>query len=246
MNKKTIYLLGCSFTDNVRGYLNEFFTKFKEDYNVINLAYPSRSNFQILEDIKLLPTDSKVIIQWSALTRPSGNPDYDIDWNIELNNLAFSDNDPLNFLINNFIKIVKRSNNILVEKNIKSFQYIGWVQWNDNELDCKIKEELLSLPITWFNTPSLTDVMPVTCWSYDCGTLNSKINQLDNKLDLWEWYPISWGGMSEWIRFNVNDELKRYKSIRQFDGYDDPHPTEYSSEYFYKSIILPEINKLFL
>jgi len=247
MDKHKIYLLGCSFTDCIKGFNNDFFSKFKyDDYDIINLAYISRSNFQILEDIKSIPNNSNVIIQWSALTRPDGITDYEMDWNKELNKLAFSNTDPLKFLIDNFIKIVKTANDILTHKKIKSFQYIGWVQWNDDEIDLTTSNLLNELPINWFKTPVLLDVIPNTCWTYNNKNLNIKLDNPSTELDLWQWNVITWGGMSEWIRLNVDDMLKRYIAINQIDGYNDPHPSEYASEQFYKNIILPEISKMIM
>ena len=246
MGKKTVYLLGCSFTDMVKHHNTPFFEKFRSEFNIINLAYLSRSNFQILEDVKSLPSDSVVFIQWSALTRPDGNPDYEEDWNKELNKLAFSNENPLKFLINNFIKIVSEANKILVEKNIKSFQYIGWVQWNDSELDDDLISKLKNLPINWFSTPKVNDVMPSNCWEYDSKSLVNKIKNLlgGNIPELWEWKSFSYGGMSEWIRFNVKDPYKRYIAIKSRDGYDDSHPSSYASEQFYINVILPELYKM--
>ena len=247
MEKKTIYLLGCSFTDAVKHYQSEFFKKFRDDYNIINLAYLSRSNFQILEDIKTLPDNSIAVIQWSALSRPNGIPDYEIDWNAELNKIAYSTEDPLKFFINNFINIVTEANNILKTKNIKSFQYIGWVQWADDEIDYKTDKLLNNLPINWFKTPSLIDVIPSNCWEYNPKKLSNIIKSLlgGHKITQWEWKATKWGGMSEWIRMNIGDMYKRYVAIIENDGYIDSHPSEYAAEQFYKNVILVEINKIY-
>jgi hypothetical protein len=246
MNKDTVYLLGCSFTDAVKHFNGEFFRKFKDSYNIINLGYISRSNFQILEDIKTLPKNSIAIIQWSSLSRPNGIPDYDIDWNAELNELAYSSNDPLQFFISNFIKVLTTANSILKEKNIKSFQYIGWVQWTDAEIDYETSKLLNNLNINWFSTPSLIDVIPCNCWECNPNTVSNKIRSLlgFHKNIEWEWKSTKWGGMSEWIRLNVDDMYKRYIAITKRDGYNDAHPTEYASEQFYKNVIVVEIEKM--
>jgi hypothetical protein len=245
MERKTIYLLGCSFTDSVKFYQSDFFKKFRDKYNVINLAYLSRSNFQILEDIKTLPNNSIAVIQWSALTRPDGNKDYDIDWNSELNKLAYSTEDPLKFLINNFIKVVSEGNEFINEKNIKAFQYIGWVQWQDSEIDEETNKLLKKLPINWFETPKLIDIIPSNCWEYNSTVLNNRIKTLlGGNSHKWEWKSFKWGGMSEWIRLNVTDMDKRYVATYKKDGYNDSHPSEYAAEQFYKNVILVEVEKL--
>ena len=246
MEKQTIYLLGCSFTDAVKHYQSEFFKKFRDDYNIINLAYLSRSNFQILEDIKTLPDNSIAVIQWSALSRPNGIPDYEIDWNVELNKMAYSDETPLTFLINNFIKVVSDGNVILNQKNIKTFQYIGWVQWEDAEIEESVSKLLNKLPIKWFKTPKLIDIIPSNCWEYNPKSLNTRIKRLlCNDLNEWQWKSFNWGGMSEWIRLNITNMDNRYVATYKKNGYIDSHPSEYAAEQFYKNVILVEINKIY-
>lgn len=253
--EKTVYLLGCSFTQALNRFVNvesgdkdkkiTFFGDFYKKYNVTNLAYLSRSNFQILEDIKNLPENCIALIQWSALTRPNGIPDYDKDWNFHLNELAYSNEDPLKFLIQNFIKIVTEANQILNEKNIKSFQYLGWVQWTDSEITDEISVQLESLPITWFSTPTLVDVIKNNCWEYNPPSLTNSIKTLlGGNPDKWEWKSFKWGGMSEWIRLNIKDPYKRYVAIHSKDGYNDPHPSMYATQEFYETVIFPQLNKL--
>jgi hypothetical protein len=245
MDKDTVYLLGCSFTEAIKHFNSDFFIKFRDNYNIINLAYASRSNFQILEDIKSLPNNSIAVIQWSALTRPSGIHNYDIDWNIELNNATQLSSDPLKFLINNFINVVNKANKILKSKNIKTFQYIGWVQWANNELDKTLISLLKELPIHWFFTPDLIDVMPSGCWEYNANSFVLPIkSMLGGRPTKWEWKSSNWGGMSEWIRLNITDMYNRWAALYEVNGYNDAHPTEYASEQFYKSVVLIQIEKM--
>lgn len=242
-----IYLLGCSFTNQIMTFEKGFFQKFRNDFNIINIGYPSRSNFQILEDIKKLPNDCIAIIQWSSLTRPNKNPDYDKDWNSELNKLAYSTEDPLKFLINNFINIVSQAELIIKEKNMKTFQYIGWLQWLNSEIDKETEIKLGLLPITWFNTPKLLDIIKGNCWEYNSDNILShqiKIKHFLHSEIRWLWDATSWGGMSEWIRLNITDVHKRYLGSYKPGGYIDPHPSKYGSEQFYKKVIVPALKHL--
>jgi hypothetical protein len=239
------YLLGCSFTNQIMTYEDGLFWKFRKDFNIVQLGYPSRSNFQILEDIKKLPNNCIAIIQWSSLTRPDGNPDYDKDWNAELNKLAYSMEDPLKFLINNFINIVSQAEIIIKEKNIKTFQYIGWLQWLNTEIDKETEIKLKSLPITWFSTPAILDIIRGNCWEYNSHVTEShQINYSLHGENRWLWPETSWGGMSEWIRLNVTDVHKRYLGSYDSSGYIDPHPSRYGSEQFYKNVIIPALKLL--
>jgi hypothetical protein len=249
MEKTPIYLLGCSFTNMAYNYghdpSNDFFMKFISDFNIINLSYISRSNFQILEDIKTLPKNSIAIIQWSSLTRPNGIQDYDKDWNKHLNELAQSAEDPLKFLINNFINVVNQANQILNEKQIKSFQYLGWLQWADSEIDSETEQLLKELPIKWFVAPNIIDIYQYNCWEYNHKSLTNKLKTLLGGIpNKWEWKSTKWGGLSEWVRLNIKDPYKRYHAIKSIDGYNDTHPSKYALEEFYKNVILHELNKL--
>ncbi len=242
-SNKTVYLLGCSFTMNVKGF-NTLWTTLNNSYTITNLGFSSRSNFQILEDIQNLPSNCKVIIQWSSLTRPTGNPDYEKDWNKPLNDLLDKQKDPLTFLIQTFINVVTQANLILKEKNIQSFQYIGWRQWEDSELNTDLHTQLTNLPIHWFSTPELEDCIDSTCWNYNYGRIvpNIKKYVLFHKKTYknFLWTANKWGGMSEWIRENVTEFDKRYVSK------EDPHPSEYATSLFYKKVIIPEIDNLLL
>jgi hypothetical protein len=230
-SNKLVYLLGCSFTRNVKGF-NTLWETLTSRYNIINIGESSRSNFQILEDVKKrLPTNCKVVIQWSSLSRPNGILDYEKDWNKPLNDLADKQKDPLTFLIQTFINVVTQTKLILEEKNIESFQYIGWRQWEDSEINTNLHTQLTNLPIHWVSTGELEDCTDTTCWNYNYGRI---VPNTKNFL----WTANKWGGMSEWIRYNVTEFDKRYISK------EDPHPSEYATLLFYKKIIIPEIDKL--
>jgi hypothetical protein len=239
-----VYLLGCSFTNQIMSYEDGFFWRFRKKFKIVNMGYPSRSNFQILEDIKELPNNSIAIIQWSSLTRPNGIPDYDKDWNAELNKIAYSSEDPLKFLINTFIKIVSQANQILNQKNIKSFQYLGWLQWLNSEIDDETESQLNKLPINWFTSPEVIDIMKCNCWEYNPYSISIKLKYPLHGQERWVWKSTKWGGMSEWIRANVPDVYDRYLAVYEIQGYNDPHPSKYGSELFYKKIIVPALKQL--
>ncbi len=238
-----IFLLGCSFTYHVTQFSINLNEKLSYPTEIVNLGYISRSNFQILEDVKTLPNNSIVIIQWSALTRDNGIIDYEIDWNKDLNEMLENQSDPLRFLINNFINIVTESNEILKEKNIKVFQYIGWQQWADFEIDKELEDKLLTLNINWFKTPKLIDIIPYNCWHYNSKSYVQKIFDLLGHGKKWQWDSTNWGGMSEWIRLNVNDMEKRYINPNDNENFDS-HPSEFATKFFYDEVIIPNINKI--
>lgn len=242
---KKVYLLGCSFTYHINNFSINLNEKLSNPTEVINLGYPSRSNFQILEDVKTLPNNSIAVIQWSALTRPNGMVEYEIDWNKDLNGLLETQSDPLRFLINNFINVVTESNEILKEKNIKVFQYLGWQQWADFEIDKELEDKLLTLNINWFKTPKLDDIISSNCWHYNSKSYVEKIFDFLGYEKKWQWDSTDWGGMSEWIRLNVNDMEKRYIGGNDNEIF-DPHPSEFAAKFFYDEVIIPNINNLLL
>jgi hypothetical protein len=237
-----VFLLGCSFTYNVNNTPIDIIKKVNKPIRITNLGYPSRSNFQILEDVKILPENCIGIIQWSALTRPNGMLEYEHDWNKDLNEELTKQDDPLRYLIENFINVVNESNQIIKEKNIKSFQYIGWQQWGNHEIDNDLSNKLKNLNINWFETPKLTDIIPSNCWHYQKESYVRKIINKFNTKKNWEWDETIWGGMSEWIRLNIEDENLRYVDLRS-DGEIDSHPSKYATQFFYEKIIIPKINK---
>lgn len=239
---KNIYLLGCSFTYQINEFSIEIEHKLKDSAAIINLAFPSRSNFQILEDVKTLPNDSIAIIQWSSLSRPNGMLYYERDWNKDLNEMLKHQSDPLRFLIENFITVVNEANLILKKKNIKHYQYIGWQQWADSEIDSDLNYKLTQLNINWFKTPKLKDVIPANCWHYNTSSYVQRVLNCFKTEKYWEWDSTNWGGLSEWVRLNVVDEKLRYKGYLDTDF--DSHPTAFATALFYDHVIIPNINLL--
>jgi hypothetical protein len=239
---KNVYLLGCSFTYQINEFSINIENKLKFPASIINLAFPSKSNFQILEDVKKLPKDSIAIIQWSALTRPNGMIGYEKDWNKDLNEMLKHQSDPLRFLIENFITVVNEANIILKKMNVKHYQYIGWQQWADSEIDSDLNYKLNQLNINWFKTPKLKDIISTNCWHYNPNSYVQRVLNFFKTENYWEWDSTSWGGLSEWVRLNVIDENLRYKGY--YNTNFDSHPSEFATTLFYDQIIIPNINLL--
>lgn len=249
-SEKKVYFLGCSFTDASHSYQPSF-GYIKENYNIENLARGSQSNFQILSDVEILEENSIAFVQWSALTRPNMIGDVLPNiWDVDLNREAEKHEDPLVFYINNFIDVVTNANKILEEKNIKSFQYIGWVQWRDSEISVEMEEKLKKLPIHWFSSSAQIDTMGDTCWNVrpKDGFLKPHITSFlqykYRKTVEWEWEPIRWGGMSEWIRGNIEDMDKRWVNTVKTHGNSNPHPSAYAGDVFYEKVIIPKLEEL--
>lgn len=238
MKDKLLYLTGCSFTDNLDTYYDAY-SYINNNFTYKSFAYPSRSNFQILDDLKLMKPSSIAIIQWSALTRPNGMVEYDFDYNKDLNEKLEKAENPLHFLIETFIDVVNEATSILEQKNIKYFQYIGWNQWYDHELNDDLRNKLNKLSITWFSSKKTLDLIADNCWSL------SQQSSSTSEYGLYEWDDIKWGGMSEWIRDNINNPRLRYVSTEKYNNNCDPHPSPYAGDLFYKEVIIPKIHELY-
>ena len=61
-----------------------------------------------------------------------------------------------------------------------------------------------------------------------------------NSDGLYQWPELIWGGMSEWIRENVNITDRYIGLDHGGDGF-DPHPSEYATIQFVKQVIIPLI-----
>lgn len=237
-----MYLLGCSFTGNIPGTAPDLHNRLINDYGVINLGVASYSNFQIRNTLFDLPDNCNAIIQWTALSRPDGIKHNDIDWNKNLNKALFDKYDPLLYLIEIFIKVVSEAVTILKVKNINAYHYMGWQQWTDKDLTNDLRDKLKDLPINWFPVPETIDIVSQSCWEYNYELFNSIYEENKTSRMMWKWYSNIWGGMSEWIRYNIKDPDKRYV------GYNgdifDSHPSNFATTEFYNNIIIPEILKL--
>ena len=238
-----MYLIGCSFTENVKTRNPDLHKLLVDKYGVVNLGKASMSNFQIRDTLFNLPNNSKAIVQWSALTRPTGIKHNDIDHNLNLNTALVKNNNSLHFLINTFVKVVLNGVEILKAKDIDAYHYLGWMQWSDSEIDDELRIVLESLPINWFKVPKTIDITNQGCWDYDYETYNCLYNENTSSRMLWEWYPTSWGGMSEWIRYNIKNPDDRYLGFND-EGIFDNHPSITGNLAFYENIIIPEIQKL--
>jgi hypothetical protein len=239
VTNKILYLTGCSFTHNLNGLYLEAREYIENNFTYKNFAFGSRSNFQILSDIKEMEANSVAIIQWSALTRPNGMIEYEIDYNKDLNEQLEKAENPLYFLIETFIEVVTEATIILEQKNIKHFQYIGWNQWYDHEINEDLRDKLSKLPITWFTSKKTLDLIIDNCWSLiQRATTTSEYG-------IYEWDDIVWGGMAEWIRDNVSDPRLRYVSTEKYDNFMDPHPSQYAGNLFYTEVIIPRIHELY-
>lgn len=236
---KLLYFTGCSFTLHLDLLYLEAKEHIKNNFTYKNFAFSSRSNFQILDDIKLMDPNSVAIIQWSSLTRPNGIVDYEIDYNKDLNEKLEKAENPLHFLIETFIDVVNEATTILEQKNIKYFQYIGWNQWYDRELNDNLRDKLNKLPITWFSSKKTLDLIIDNCWSL------SQRGSATSESGVYEWDDIKWGGMSEWIRDNIDDPRLRYISTEKYNHHMDPHPSAYAGDLFYKEVIISKIYELY-
>jgi hypothetical protein len=223
IDKIKVFHYGCSFTANVNAYAIDLF----KDFDYTNQAKNSASNKFILDKFKeTCDPNSTAIIQWSSLTRPSDS-NYDL--------LETSDN-ALYDLLNEWYGFIEEAILFSRENNIKLIHYIGWAIWKDDELNDYHKNKLKSYNITWFKSSRQYDLTHSNCFQFEIAEKWSS-EVLDG---LYQWPELIWGGMSEWIRENV-DIKDRYIGLDHLGKGFDPHPSEYSTHAFVKQILIPLI-----
>jgi hypothetical protein len=234
LKKKVLFHYGCSFTDAFK-HDYETISLLKNNYIYKNYGRPSANNKYILEQFKSKSEkDSICIIQWSSLTRP-------FDDNFKI--VQTSDN-PLFDLLEEWYFLIEDAIDFSIKNNIKLIQYIGWAEWKDDELNDYHREKLKSFGITWFESKQQLDVIASNCFQFQVPAEWSS-KEIFNGLHKWQ--ELKWGGMSEWVRENVEMD-KRYIgwvtdeiSNRAFI---DPHPSKYANIKFIENFLLKELDKL--
>lgn len=223
---KKIYHYGCSFVENFRNYTTT--KNLLKNYPYTNYGKSSAGNGYILDKFKeTAKPNSLVWLQWSALTRPSYESISSHDENIT------KSNNPLFDLLENFYSRSMDAQEFANENNIKLFQYFGWAMWKDNELDDYHRNRLKSLNITWFRSDKMWDKISSNCWQLHSPSEWS----LELFRDLFAWEDLIWGGMSEWVRQNVPENLRYYRVKNRFD----PHPSEIATMSFLQNVLLKTI-----
>lgn len=225
---KELQLFGCSFTERLIMVEEIFNGKF----NYHNHGHNSASNYYILKKFKELSKENSIcVVQWSSLTRPN-------DENFSI--VKTSDN-PLFDFLEEWYLMIQEVERVAKVRNIKLIQFIGWSVWKDEELNDYHRNKLKSFDIQWFRSSPQWDSITSNCFQFQQPNQWSS-NENENGLHYWS--ELIWGGMSEWVRENV--ELKdRYTIIpeHQRNGGPeiDPHPSPYAMKRFYEEIIIPQI-----
>lgn len=230
---KKVFHYGCSFTENIKSFgLEHHFT---DSYVYCNYGKISSGNRYILNKFKdTVEYDCTAIIQWSSLTRP-------FDENFEI--LQTSTN-PLYDYLEEWYTILQEANQFAKQNNIKLIQYIGWAQWKDDELNNYHREKLNSFDITWFESKKQWDIIPANCFQFQIPSKWSSSPKETPEGTYSFWSDIHWGGMSEWIRSNI-DMHNRYVGMCRDEigkrSYYDSHPSGYATGEFIKQVLLPKI-----
>lgn len=240
----TIPIFGCSFSAQYNGTFDsqpmEGGNQFDfEGYTFQNFGQVSSSNYKIYNTFKtnIKPNDI-CIIQWSALTRLQED-DYDF--------LIKTEETPLYYFLNKWYEILDKVQEISKEKNITLIQHIGWAQWKDNELNEYHRNKLNSYGITWFSSKETWDRIDSNCFQFQSPSIWSssgkKNNPNSNEL-YYYWDNLKWGGMSEWIRDNVEIE-NRYLGYHHptNPNFFDAHPSMYANKVFFKNQIIKKLNQ---
>jgi len=225
---KRLNIYGCSFTKN----LIQIEEIFHPHFDYMNYGEDSASNIFIFNRFRdTAQENSTCVIQWSSLTRPN-------DENFSF--VEISDN-PLFDLLEEWYIILKETQRIAQKRNIKLIQFVGWSVWKDNELNDYHREKLKSFDIILFESSPQWDLITSNCFQFQQP---NHWSSNENEDGLYYWEKLIWGGMSEWIRDNVEME-NRYMYIpeHQRNGGPewDPHPTPHASKEFYQKVILPKI-----
>lgn len=229
--KKRIKLFGCSFSAQLNAAFKSEQTKnFSlinyNEYEIHNYGEVSASNELIFDKFKNnFEPNSTCIIQWSALTR---------------SDTSNMNENPLFYFLNKWYDILDETQKISKENNIKLIQYIGWAQWKDNELDEYHRNKLKSYDITWYESSETWDKIDSNCFQFEIPSIWTSDK---NKKGLYHWEHMKWGGMSEWIRENIEID-------NRYLGYHHPtnptmfdsHPSINATYTFITKQIIPKIN----
>ena len=230
---KTLTTHGCSFTENINnGFYIGVEDTLDKDFDFVNYGRNSNSNQGILETAITVPSKSIAVIQWSALTRR-------LEWETdeEYENVVYNPNAIFLFL-DKWIQQVKTITTLLEQREVKTFQYIGWAQWKDSELNDEYREKLRELPIHWFESKEQQDLIQANCWQ-----IEENPSKWSTEKDGVIIYPkLEWGGMSEWIRENIDIDNRYIGYNHQSDSkWFDPHPSAIAGKEFYEQVIYPFI-----
>lgn len=234
LKKKVLFHYGCSFTDALK-HIPQIIESLSKKYIYKNHGKISANNKYILEEFKSKSEkDSIAVIQWSSLTRP-------FDDNFKI--LQTSDN-PLFDLLEEWYLLIEEAINFSVENNIKLIQYIGWAEWKDDELNDYHRQKLNSFGIIWFESKKQVDIISSNCFQIQPPHEWSSRDILNGH---YLWAHLIWGGMSEWIRENVEIN-KRYKGWVRDEiknkSFFDPHPSEFANIKFVEDFLIKELDKL--
>jgi len=229
MNKT--YFCGCSFTDLFnQNKIYELLDENHIEYEI--LSKESSSNSDILNQLKKVEPNTNVVLQWSSLTRP-------LDSNFH--RIQTSDN-ALYDLLEDWYVVLDESQKVIKERNLKTIQYFGWAQWKDSELDDYHRDRLNSYGLYWFWSPKMWDIIGTSCFQIHNPLDWTLITKYDERQ--WLWDDITWGGMSEWVRRNVEEE-KRWRGYAYNNPHFDEHPSDHSAIKFFMEWLYPKIEKHF-
>lgn len=233
--KQKVFHYGCSFSQNIKGFalLNLF-----SNYDYSNFAEESLSNSEIYDLFeKNTEPNSIAIIQWSSITRPS---DANFPFDDKFNLIKETEN-PLYDLLEDWYVILDKTQKVCSDKNIKLVQYIGWAHWKDSELNDYHRNRLKSFGIDWFTSKQQHDKIQSNCFQFEIPQMWS--SKPDEETGLFLWQNIEWGGISEWIRENVEME-DRYLGYGNDGQIFDVHPSKKGKEQFIKGFLLPKIDSI--
>jgi len=247
MKVTPIKIFGCSFSQNLNatfegGPINENCFEFEIDgFTFNNFGKQSSSNYKIFNSFEtnIKPNDI-CIIQWSALTRPSEE-----DHNFVLKN----EDNPLYYYLEKWYKVLDKVHEISKEKNITLIQFIGWAQWKDNELNEYHRNKLNSYNITWYKSSETWDRIDSNCFQFqspsEWSSYAKKHDFLGGTHQTYFCGDLERGGMSEWIRENIEIE-NRYLGFHHKDTPNlfDSHPSMYANKIFYKKEIIKKLNQI--
>jgi len=228
--KKT-YLCGCSFTDLFK-HTQQSVHFLNKNISYEFLSQESSSNSDILNQLKQVEPNSNVVLQWSSLTRPMDS---------NFHRLKTSEN-PLFDLLEDWYLVLDESQKVIEQRNLTTIQFFGWAQWKDDELNDYHRDKLNSYGLYWFYCPKMWDIIGTSCFQIHNPldwTLQTKHNE---KKYLWD--DITWGGMSEWVRRNVEEE-KRWMGHHNNNPHFDEHPSHHSADRFLKEWLYPKMEKHF-
>ncbi len=251
----TILIVGCSFSEDINldntqswSYLLRDYLK-NESINIVNLSQSGQGNGVISDLVMDYVSNSNVdlvLIQWSAFTRIYPNEVLSKHWNKYKNLDWIEEGDNIDLLTKestlHSLNTIIETQKFLKNKNIDYRMWFGWQQVYPEQIKefgyTNMIEDIESDDN--FLLFQQNDMWDDELEGYGLFSKSNYAITLSKMTGLFKgenyYYKTKWGGMSEYIRMNLNKG--KYISKTDF------HPSSNAHKLFFDDIIKPLFNNI--